>query len=143
MAVQTGTRSVSISWFRTTDTKLAAFLWTAGCKPKNPPLRKKYKADNPSDVTIEWVFECEKGSFGKTLDECVGIWKKGVPYIADNPTCPVGQIMGTIKNYAFLVDMVNKDTPFNTIIFYNVNGQRISCVKDSKKHKKLKERLGY
>ena len=141
--IETGTRKVNEGWFQTSDTKLAAFLWTVGCKPTTPPLRKAYKARKPDEKRIIWRFHLDHSNFGMSLDKCVGIWKKGLPYIADNPECPVGRVMGTIKNYAFLVDLVDRDTPENTIVHYDVNGQKISCLEGSKKHQKLKERLGY
>ena len=142
-SIPTGTRTLNRGWFQTTDTKLAAFLWTIGCKPTKPPLKKRYKAEAPDKIICKWSFELEPSNSGKSLDECVGIWKKGLAYFAENPDCPIAKVMATIKNYAFLVDMIEEDTPFNTLVTYDVNGQTFRVLKDSKKHKKLQEKLGY
>ena len=40
-------------------------------------------------------------------------------------------------------DMIEEDTPFNTLVTYDVNGQTFRVLKDTKKHKKLQQKLGY
>ena len=135
------------SFYTTKDTKLACYLLTCGFKGHNdnPPLRKDVDPQkDPDKVVCSWNFDSSgKSNFGHSFDKCFGAWKKGASYIAANPECPLSHIIGTLKNYQFCLDAINADSPWNTVYSYKFDGKTFLVLKDSKKHKKIKEKLGY
>jgi len=133
--------------YTTSDTKLACYLLTCGIvAPKgNPPLRKMVdpKVDS-NKASVKWTFDAScKTNWGHSFNECFGAWRRGVSYITDNPDCPLSNIIGTIKNYQFCLDAINSDSPWNTVMKYRFDGKTFLVLKDSKKHKAIKEKLGY
>jgi len=131
----------------TTDTKYACYLLTCGFKGHGdqPPLRKEVDPLNsPDKVKSTWSFDpTGKSNWGHSFDECVKAWKRGVKHVADNPTCPLSHVIGTLKNYQFCLDAINTPSDFNTIYRYRFDGKTFLVKEGSKKHKEVQKRLGY
>lgn len=134
------TTKANIRIFQTSDTKLASFLITSGHLPMSPPLIKREEKGKTKGFWRFNNFE-ELNQYGKTLDQSLGVWKKGIKYIEENPDDYESKIMQALKTYDYLTSQFNRDDLGNTLVFYTIDGNTFSAVKGSKKDELLKKKL--
>ena len=133
------TTKTNIRVFQTSDTKLASFLITSGHLPMSPPLIKK---EIDGKTRGFWRFDNfeELNQYGRTLDQSLGVWKKGIKHIEENPKDYESKIMQALKTFDYLTAQFGRDDLENTLVFYTIDGNTFSAVKGSKKEEMLKRK---
>jgi len=133
------TTKANIRIFQTSDTKLASFLITSGHLPMNPPLIKR---EIEGKTRGFWRFDNfeELNQYERTLDQSLGVWKKGIKHIEEHPEDTESKIMQALKTFDYLTSQFNRDDLGNILTFYTIDGNTFSAIKGSKKEEMLKKK---